>query len=189
MRNSGDALRLKLHNTGSLLHCTICRASVDLRAFGMQHGQHLFRVRRGGKPGDRGYAVAQACRCAANAVSWKPTRDRYRTRTTGKEPRPILSVAAVAAEERAGELAAPVITEEEQAELVLGYVVNQEVRALEAEAGGGGREAACRRRGAPGRRTPNRWSNPTAACPSLPAWVSSCIRRTPWSRRRSSSEL
>ena len=51
----------------------------------------------------------------------------------GERTQADLSVAAVAAEERAGELAAPVITEEEQAELVLGYVVNQEVRALEAE--------------------------------------------------------
>ena len=51
----------------------------------------------------------------------------------GERTQADLSVAAVAAEERAEGLSGPVISEEEQAELVLGYVVNQEVRALEAE--------------------------------------------------------
>ena len=51
----------------------------------------------------------------------------------GEQTQADLSVAAVAAEERAEDLSGPVISEEEQADLVLGYVVNQEVRALEAE--------------------------------------------------------
>lgn len=51
----------------------------------------------------------------------------------GERTQADLSVAAVAAEERAEVLSGPVISEEEQADLVLGYVVNQEVRALEAE--------------------------------------------------------
>lgn len=51
----------------------------------------------------------------------------------GDRTQAALSVAAVAAAERADELSGPVISEEEQADLVLGYVINQEVRSLEAE--------------------------------------------------------
>lgn len=132
MRKSGDALRLKLHNTGSCCTAQFVALAVICALSGCSTASIFSEFDTAENP-----AIADTPWPRLIDVPDTPTPGTY-TRAIpdpniGDRTQADLSVAAVAAEERAGELAAPVITEEEQADLILGYVVNQEVRALEAE--------------------------------------------------------